>query len=99
MPAPAVVAKVFIRYQWVKNASLDRLLLTMAENKNPSLSGLIVLAVSRYDLSDSYFAEVAFTQAHLEFEGVLYLPKTEILAIVKTMNPEDMEKVGTRTLG
>lgn len=97
--APVVVAKVFIRYQWIKNSSLDRLLMPMAENKNPSLSGLLVLPVTRFDLSDNHFAEVAFTQAQLEFEGVLYVPKTEMLAIVKTMKPEDMEKVGHRTLG
>lgn len=96
---PVVVAKVFLRYQWIKNSALDRLLMPLAENKNPSLSGLLVLPVSRFDLSDNHFVEVAFTQAQLEFEGVLYVPKTEMLAIVKTMKPEDMEKVGQRTLG
>ena len=98
MSAPVVVAKVFIRYQWIKNASLD--LYALHGREQESLALRADRAGSQpLHLSDSYFAEVAFTQAQLEFEGVLYVPKTEVLAIVKTMKPEDMEKVGTRTLG
>ncbi len=90
----AITSLVSIRYQWVKISGLDRLLGGLADNKNASLSGLLVLPATRYDTSDSAFVEVAFSCPGLELEGVVFVPKSEVIAIVKTSNPEDLFKVG-----
>ena len=90
----SVTALVTIRYQWVRTAGLDHLLLILADNKNASLSGMLVLPVTRYNSSDQWFLEVAFSYLDLELHGTLFVPKSEVVAIVKTDDPEDLPKVG-----
>ena len=89
-----ITCLVSIRYQWVKISGLDRLLGGIADNKNASLSGLLILPATRYDTSDSTFVEVAFSCPAMEVEGIVFVPKTEVIAIVKTVDPEDLFKVG-----
>jgi hypothetical protein len=93
MPSP-ITALVTIRYQWVRVAGLERLLVPLANNRNPSLTGTLVLPASRYDASDPAFVEVAFSNSNLELEGTVFVPKAEVIAIVKTSDPEDLHKVG-----
>lgn len=93
MPCP-ITALVTIRYQWIRLASLERLLAPLANNRNPQLTGTLVLPATRYDTSDSAFVEVAFGSEALEVYGTIFVPKTEIVAIVKTDAPEDLGKVG-----
>ena len=89
-----ITALVTIRYQWVRIASLERLLIPLAENRNPALTGTLVLPAIRYDSSDSSFVEVVFGNAAAEFEGTIVVPKTEVLAILKTASPEDLARTG-----
>ncbi len=91
-----ITALVTIRFQWVRIAGLERLLMPLADNRNASLTGTLVLPVCRYDTSDSAFVEVVFSSSAMEVEGTLCVPKTEIIAIVKTTDPEQMHKVGYR---
>jgi hypothetical protein len=90
----SIKALVTIKYQWVRNAGLDHLLLILADNKNASLSGMLILPVTSYNTSDQWFLEVAFSNAYLELQGTLFVPKSEVVAIVKTDDPEDLHKVG-----
>lgn len=89
-----ITALVTIRYQWVRTAVLERLLLHLADNRNPSLTGTLVLPVTRYDMSDPSFLEVAFSSPEMELEGILLVPKSEVIAILKTEDPSDLFKVG-----
>ena len=93
MSAP-VTALATIRYQWVRVAGLEKLLMPLAENRNPSLTGTLVLAATSCNTSDPGFVEIAFSNPLLELEGSLYVPKAEVVAIVRTHNPNDMYKVG-----
>jgi hypothetical protein len=93
MPSP-ITALVTIRYQWVRVAGLERLLMPLANNRNPSLTGTLVIPATRYQIEDSTFAEIVFSNSGLEIEGTVFVPKTEVVAIVKTADPEDMHKVG-----
>jgi hypothetical protein len=95
MPS-SITALVTIRYQWVRVAGLERLLVHLADNRNPSLTGTLVLPATRYDTSDSSFVEIVFSSPELELEGTVFVPKVEVIAIVKTANPEDLGKVGYR---
>ncbi len=90
----SVTALVTIKYQWVRTAGLDHLLLILADNKNASLSGMLILPVTRYNTCDQWFLEVAFSNLYLELHGTLFVPKSEVVAIVKTDDPEDLPKVG-----
>jgi hypothetical protein len=90
----SITALVTIKYQWVRTAGLDHLLLILADNKSACLSGMLVLPVTRYNTSDQWFLEVAFSNAYLELHGTLFVPKSEVIAIVKTNDPEDLHKVG-----
>jgi hypothetical protein len=90
----SITALVTIKYQWVRTAGLDHLLLVLADNKNASLSGMLILPVTCYNTSDQWFLEVAFSNAYLELHGTLFVPKSEVVAIVKTDDPEDLHKVG-----
>ncbi len=92
----AIVALVTIRYQWVRLAGLEQLLMRLAENRNPSLTGTLVLPLTRYDTTDSTFLELGFSSPALELEGTLFVPKAEVIAIVKTVDPEHLHKVGYR---
>ncbi len=85
-----------LRYQWVRVAALDRLLLGLADNRNPALTGTLILPVTRYDLSDPAFVELVFSSAALEVEGTIFVPKAEVIAIVKTDDPEDLQRIGYR---
>ena len=85
-----------LKYQWVRVASLDRLLLGLADNRNPALTGTLVLPVTRYDISDSMFVELVFSSAALELEGTIFVPKAEVIAILKTDDPADLERLGYR---
>jgi hypothetical protein len=89
-------ALVTIRYQWVRVAGLERLLMPLAENRNASLTGTLVLPATRCVLSDSSFVEIVFSSPAMEVEGSLFVPRAEVVAIVKTAKPEDMYKVGYR---
>jgi hypothetical protein len=89
-----ITALVTIRYQWVRVASLERLLTHLADNRNPALTGTIVLPVTRYDTSDSAFMELVFSNPGLQLEGTLFVPKGEVISILKTANPDDLPKVG-----
>ncbi len=93
MPSP-VTALATIRYAWVRLAGLERLLLHLAENRNPALTGTIILPVTRYDMSDSIFVEFSFSHPGLDLHGTIVVPKTEVITIVKTDLPEDMGKLG-----
>ena len=93
MPSP-ITALVTIRYQWVRSAALERWLRHLADNRDPSLTNTFVLPVTRYDISDSCFVELVFSSPALELEGTILVPKTEVVAIVKTTNPEDLPKIG-----
>ena len=42
----SIKALVTIKYQWVRNAGLDQLLSILADNKNASLSGMLILPVT-----------------------------------------------------
>jgi hypothetical protein len=95
MPS-AIIALVTIRYQWVRLAGLDQLLVRLAENRNPSLTGTLVLPLTRYDTSDSAFVELGFSSPALELEGTLFVPKSEVIAIVRTVDPEHLHRVGYR---
>jgi hypothetical protein len=95
MPNP-ITAMAILKYQWVRIAALDRLLLGLADNRNPALTGTLVLPVTRYDTSDPCFVELAFSSPMLELEGTLFVPKTEVVAILKTDNPEDLPRIGYR---
>ena len=90
----AITSLVSIRYSWVKISGLDRLLGSLADNRNASLSGILVLPATHYDMSDSTFVEVSFTSPALELQGIVFVPKTEVIAIIKSSSPEDMHKVG-----
>ena len=89
-----ITTLVTIRYQWVRAAGLEKLLLPLANNRNPSVMGTLVLPATRYDGSDPSFAEVVFSSAELELDGTVFVPKAEVIAIVKTADPEDLHKVG-----
>ena len=95
MPSP-ITAMAILKYQWVRVAALDRLLLGLADNRNPALTGTLVLPVTRYDTSDPCFVELAFSSSMLELEGTIFVPKTEVVAIVKTDNPEHLPRIGYR---
>ena len=69
-----ITALVTIRYQWVRIAGLERVLMSLADNRNPSLSGTLVLPVTRYDTSDGSFVELAFLNPAAELEGLLFVP-------------------------
>src|ERR1700744_3776618 len=90
----AVTALVTIRYQWVRIAGLDRLLMSLAENRNPSLTGTLVLPVTQCVTSDAAFLELTFSSPGMELEGVLFVPKSEVIAILKTTDPKDLSKIG-----
>jgi hypothetical protein len=91
-----ITALVTIRYQWVRTAGLERLLLHLADNLNSSLTGTLVLPVTRYHMSDPSFVEVAFRSPAMELEGTLFVPKAEVIAILKTDDPSDLPKIGYR---
>lgn len=88
-----------LKYQWVRVASLDRLLLGLADNRNPALTGTLVLPITRYDISDSMFVELVFSSATLELEGTIFVPKGEVIAILKTSDPQDLQRLGYRGRG
>jgi hypothetical protein len=90
----SITALVTIKYQWVRTAGLDHLLLVLADNKNAALSGNVILPVTHYNCSDQWFLEVAFSSNYLELQGTLFVPKSEVVAIVKTDDPQDLPKVG-----
>jgi hypothetical protein len=94
--SPPITALAILKYQWVRIASLDRLLLGLADNRNPALTGTLVLPVTRYDVSDPSFVELAFSSAALELDGTIFVPKAEVVAIVKTDNPDDLQRIGYR---
>jgi hypothetical protein len=91
-----ITALVTIRYQWVRIAGLERVLMGLADNRNPSLSGTLVLPVTRYDTADASFVELAFCNPAAELEGLLFVPKAEVIAILKTTDPDHLPKVGYR---
>lgn len=94
--SPPITAMAILKYQWVRVAALDRLLLGLADNRNPALTGTLVLPVTRYDISDPSFVELAFSSSALELEGTIFVPRTEVVAILKTAAPEDLERIGYR---
>lgn len=85
-----------LKYQWVRVAALDRLLLGLADNRNPALTGTLVLPICRYDISDPSFVELAFSSPALELEGTILVPRAEVIAILKTDNPEHLQRIGYR---
>ncbi len=91
-----ITALATIRYQWVRVAGLEKLLMPLAENRNPSLTGTLVLPATKCIMSDPDFVEIVFSSPALELEGSLFVPKAEVVAIVKTTNHEDLSKVGYR---
>lgn len=95
MPSP-ITSLVTIRFDWVRSAGLERLLGAIADNRNPSVSGILILPATRFNTSDSTFIEIAFSSPALELEGTIHVPKSEIIAIVKTDMPDDLCKVGYR---
>lgn len=94
--SPSITAMAILKYQWVRIAALDRLLLGLADNRNPALTGTLVLPVTRYDMSDPTFVELAFSSAALDLEGTIFVPKAEVVAILKTDDPEDLQRLGYR---
>ena len=95
----SITAMAILKYQWVRVASLDRLLLGLADNRNPALTGTLVLPITRYDISDSMFVELVFSSATLELEGTIFVPKGEVIAILKTSDPQDLQRLGYRGRG
>jgi hypothetical protein len=95
----SITALVTIRYQWVRVAGLDRLLMPLADNRNPSLTGTLVLPATHYDTSDTGFVEIAFSSPALELQGTIFVPKSEVISIVKTDHPDDLHKVGYKGRG
>ena len=93
MPSP-ITSLVTIRYQWVRIAGLDRLLGSLAENRNPSLTNTLVLPATRCNMADSAFAEIVFSSPGLQLEGTIFVPKSEVIAILQTSDPDDLGKVG-----
>ena len=67
-----------LKYQWVRVAALDRLLLGLADNRNPSLTGTLVLPITRYDISDPSFVELAFSSSALDLDGTIFVPRAEV---------------------
>jgi hypothetical protein len=94
--SPPITAMAILKYQWVRVAALDRLLLGLADNRNPSLTGTLVLPITRYDISDPSFVELAFSSSALDLEGTIFVPRAEVIAILKTANPEDLQRIGYR---
>src|ERR1035441_8962803 len=47
-------------------------------------------------MSDPSFVEVAFRSPAMELEGTLFVPKAEVIAILKTDDPSDLPKIGYR---
>jgi len=90
----SIIALVTINFQWVRHAGLEKLLVPLANNRNPSLTGTLVLPATHYDGSDPSFVEVVFSSPELELDGAVCVPKAEVIAIVKTSAPEDLHKVG-----
>jgi hypothetical protein len=94
--SPPITAMAILKYQWVRVAALDRLLLGLADNRNPSLTGTLVLPITGYDISDPSFVELAFSSSALDLEGTIFVPRAEVIAILKTANPEDLQRIGYR---
>jgi hypothetical protein len=55
-----------------------------------------VLPVTRYDTTDASFVELAFCNPAAELEGLIFVPKAEVIAIIKTIDPDHLPKVGYR---
>ena len=90
----AITALITIRYQWVRVACLDRVLMPLADNSNPALTGTLVLPATEYDTSDAGFVEISFSCPSVGLQGTVFVPKSEVIAIVKTDHPDDLHKVG-----
>ena len=91
-----VKAFVHVRQSWIETTGLSTLFKTA--NFPLSRDGILIIPVTRFDISDNYFVDMTFYPRELEKQPVksvkTLIPKQEIVLIVELKSPDGFSTLG-----